>query len=121
VKAVESTSTDGLDEGANTTNGDSLENGDHGADDDDELTRRIAMEAANLDTVDVDDDDWAQDTSAEAVARRLKDLSVGGAVAKLNGADEGEGDEDGDCEFLNTFFTLSIQSSHVRFSLTYMH
>ncbi|KAJ3096134.1 hypothetical protein HDU96_000874 [Phlyctochytrium bullatum] len=43
-----------------------------------------------------DDDDWGQDTSAAAVAERMKALAVGGAVKKLNEAgddDEDEGDD----------------------------
>lgn len=66
------------------------ENGDstaaEGADGDDELTRRIAQEAAQLPSTarkDEDDDDWAVDTSAAAVAARMKELAVQGAVAKL--------------------------------------
>ncbi|KAJ3092437.1 hypothetical protein HK102_007256 [Quaeritorhiza haematococci] len=67
---------------------------DSNDDGDDELTRRIAEEAAQLPEVnDDDDDDWAVDTSAEAVAARMKDLSVGGAVAKITGDDD---DDDGD-------------------------
>ena len=59
-------------------------NDSHG-DDDDELTRRIAKEAAELhDVNDDDNEDWAVDTSAEAVARRMKDLSVSGAVDILS-------------------------------------
>jgi translation initiation factor 5 len=53
------------------TKGDSAEGSD------DELTKRIVAEAAELPTADQDDDDdWAVDTSAEAVAERIKDLSL---------------------------------------------
>ncbi len=46
---------------------------------DDELTKRIVAEAADLPVADQNynnDDDWAVDTSAEAVAERMKDLSL---------------------------------------------
>lgn len=54
------------------TRGDSAEGSD------DELTKRIVAEAAELPTADqdADDDNWAVDTSAEAVAERMKDLSI---------------------------------------------
>ncbi|RHZ78660.1 hypothetical protein Glove_158g96 [Diversispora epigaea] len=42
---------------------------------DDDLTKRIQAEASELPTSNYrDDDDWAVDTSAEAVAKRMKDL-----------------------------------------------
>ena len=62
------------------------ENDQESEGDDDELTKKIAQEAALLpdaDGKDGDDDDWAVDTSADAVAARMKDLAVQGAVAKL--------------------------------------
>ncbi|TPX62406.1 hypothetical protein PhCBS80983_g00431 [Powellomyces hirtus] len=43
---------------------------------------------------DGDDDDWAVDTSADAVAARMKELAVGGAVAKLTEADEEDESDD---------------------------
>jgi translation initiation factor 5 len=45
---------------------------------DDELTKRIVAEAAELPTADqvADDDNWAVDTSEAAVAERMKDLSL---------------------------------------------
>ncbi|RIA88420.1 domain found in IF2B/IF5-domain-containing protein [Glomus cerebriforme] len=54
------------------TRGDSAEGSD------DELTKRIVAEAAELPTADqdADDDNWAVDTSAEAVAERMRDLSL---------------------------------------------
>ncbi|GES81512.1 eukaryotic translation initiation factor 5 [Rhizophagus clarus] len=44
----------------------------------DEFTKRIVAEASELPTADqdADDDNWAVDTSAEAVAERMKDLSL---------------------------------------------
>jgi translation initiation factor 5 len=54
------------------TKGDSAEGSD------DELTKRIVAEAAELPTADqdADDDNWAVDTSEEAVAERMKDLAI---------------------------------------------
>ncbi|CAG8826188.1 3864_t:CDS:2, partial [Gigaspora rosea] len=73
-------------QGSPTTKGSSEEGTD------DELTRRIEAEAANLPTADQykDDDDWALDTSAEAVAKRTKEFS------KLLLDDSGSDEEDGD-------------------------
>ncbi|KAJ3044505.1 hypothetical protein HDV00_001932 [Rhizophlyctis rosea] len=66
-----------------------------GDEDDEELTRRINEEAAALPTRDdVDgDDDWAEDTSPEAVAARMKELAVSGAVAKMTGGEDDDEDE----------------------------
>lgn len=61
---------------------------------DDEITRRINSEAADLpndtlaDNEDHDDEDWSVDTSADAVARRMKDLAVD--VTKMTGEDDDE-------------------------------
>ncbi|EGF77070.1 hypothetical protein BATDEDRAFT_37464 [Batrachochytrium dendrobatidis JAM81] len=64
-----------------------------GSGDDDELTRQIEEGAANIPVAALDnDDDWAEDTSVEAVAARMKDLKVAGALAKLLDADD-DGDE----------------------------
>ncbi|KAI8911479.1 domain found in IF2B/IF5-domain-containing protein [Gorgonomyces haynaldii] len=52
-------------------------------DGDDEITRRIESEAALIPEAQGDDDDFLEDTSAEAVAARQKELQVSGAVAKL--------------------------------------
>ena len=62
---------------------------------DEAFTQKINMEAsllANANTALGDDNDWAVDTSEEAVAARMKDLAVQGAVAKLM---DGDGDETG--------------------------
>ncbi|KZT42759.1 hypothetical protein SISSUDRAFT_979431 [Sistotremastrum suecicum HHB10207 ss-3] len=78
------------DEGAN---GDAENGGDDGdAASDDELTRRIKAEAAELTTKTNIDDDWSVDTSAEAVKARVKALE--GAVKNglvLNDDDSDEG------------------------------
>ncbi|KAI9098784.1 domain found in IF2B/IF5-domain-containing protein [Phlyctochytrium arcticum] len=66
---------------------------------DDDVTRAMdaeaaAMLAAPIEDLARDDDDWAVDTSADAVARRMKELAVGGAVAKLDAeADDDESDD----------------------------
>jgi translation initiation factor 5 len=78
-KAEENASANGGSPGdSNSDNAD----GEHGeleidAGSDDELTRRINAEAKELDKVtngEIKDDDWAVDTSAEAVAARAKEL-----------------------------------------------
>jgi translation initiation factor 5 len=72
-----------------------------GDDDDDELTRQIEAEAASLPVAadKADDDDWAEDTNEEAVAARMKELNVSGAVAKLmDAAIDGNDDDDEDAE-----------------------
>lgn len=59
---------------------------------DDEITRRINAEAADLPNAansdDHDDEDWSVDTSADAVARRMKDLAVD--VSKMTGEEDDE-------------------------------
>ena len=64
------------------------------------ITKKIAAEAALLPSAsknDGDDDDWAVDTSADAVAARMKELAVQGAVAKLM-------DDDDDDDLVGEFF-----------------
>lgn len=75
--------------------------------DDDELTRRINAEAANLPQTSQLDDGWAEDTSPEAVARRMKELQVEGAVEMLM---EDEEDDNPLDEFAD-FVTLSESAS----------
>ncbi|KAJ1341603.1 hypothetical protein BSLG_003830 [Batrachochytrium salamandrivorans] len=64
----------------------------------DELTRQIEHDSALIPVASADnanDDDWVENTSAEAVASRMKELNVSGALSKLlDGEDEGdEGDD----------------------------
>jgi len=64
---------------------------------DDELTRRIREEAAMLPTAEetgVDEDDWAVDTSAEAVKERMRDLEAN--VTKALVLDDDYDDDDDD-------------------------
>ena len=56
--------------------------------DDDEITKKIQSEAALLPEARAEDDDWDVDTSEAAVAARMKELQVDGAVAKLLKEDE---------------------------------
>lgn len=59
--------------------------------DDDMITKKIAAEAALLPSASKegeDDDDWAVDVSEDAVAARMKELAVEGAVAKLMDDDD---------------------------------
>lgn len=49
----------------------------------DGMARRFNEEVALLGDVEGNDEEWKEDTSPEAVAQRLKDLSVSGAVDKL--------------------------------------
>ncbi|KAI9011301.1 domain found in IF2B/IF5-domain-containing protein, partial [Gaertneriomyces semiglobifer] len=68
-------------------------------DGDDDITRAMDEEARQLMNQklrEVDDDDWAVDTSADAVAARMKELAVGGAVAKLNAEPDDDDDSGGD-------------------------
>lgn len=61
---------------------------------DDELTSRIAAEAAHLPTADqvqITDDDWSVDTSAEAVAARMKELTVNQSLLGEDFDDDDDG------------------------------
>ncbi|KAF7374769.1 Eukaryotic translation initiation factor 5 [Mycena sanguinolenta] len=73
------------------------ENGEEGADpeSDDELTKKIKAEAAELnkDAV-IDTEDWAVDTSPEAVKARMKGLESSMAVAVIGGDDDGDDDDE---------------------------
>ncbi|KAJ3022287.1 hypothetical protein HKX48_006599 [Thoreauomyces humboldtii] len=74
----------------------------NGSDNDDETAQVAAFmdaeaaAAAQLQSREIgeDDDDWAVDTSADAVAARMKELAVGGAVAKLEEADDDDESDD---------------------------
>ncbi|PFH48746.1 hypothetical protein AMATHDRAFT_76548 [Amanita thiersii Skay4041] len=66
-----------------------------GAESDDELTRKIKAEAAKLNTeAAIVDDDWAADTSPEAVKQRMKALEGGMAAATIGGDDDAGSEED---------------------------
>ncbi|KXN86060.1 putative eukaryotic translation initiation factor 5 [Leucoagaricus sp. SymC.cos] len=65
-----------------------------GAESDDELTKKIKTEAAELNPeATIADEDWVADTSPEAVKQRMKALEGGMAAAVIGGDDEGS-DED---------------------------
>ncbi|KAG6857417.1 hypothetical protein H0H87_004779 [Tephrocybe sp. NHM501043] len=66
----------------------------NGAESDDELTRKIKAEAAELnDDAALANEDWSADTSPEAVKQRVKALEGAMASVNLGGDDEGS-DED---------------------------
>lgn len=58
----------------------------------DELTARINQEAAQLGNIEVDDDDWAEDVTEEAIAKRTRELQEG--INKLFLDDEDDEDND---------------------------
>lgn len=69
-----------------------------GGESDDELTKKIKSEAAELNlNATIAEEDWSVDTSAEAVKARMKSLEVAMGNAKLLGDDdsgeEGNGDD----------------------------
>ncbi|KAF9450070.1 hypothetical protein P691DRAFT_702024 [Macrolepiota fuliginosa MF-IS2] len=65
-----------------------------GAESDDELTKKIKAEAAELNTdAAITDEGWVADTSPEAVKQRMKALEGSMAAAVIGGDDEGS-DED---------------------------
>ncbi|KAF9004075.1 domain found in IF2B/IF5-domain-containing protein [Cyathus striatus] len=66
----------------------------NGAESDDELTRKIKAEAAELNQdAEIGKEDWSADTSPEAVKERLKALEASMAAAVIANDDEGS-DED---------------------------
>jgi translation initiation factor 5 len=78
---------------ANGDDGDADE-GDHNAESDDELTKRIKAEAAELNTdTALAGDDWSADTSPEAVKARVKALESKMANTALGGDDDGSDDD----------------------------
>ncbi|KAF8910566.1 domain found in IF2B/IF5-domain-containing protein [Gymnopilus junonius] len=67
---------------------------DGGAESDDELTKKIKAEAAELNTdAALAKEDWSADTSPEAVKQRVKALENGMAAVVLGGDDEGSDDD----------------------------
>nr|GAT50745.1 eukaryotic translation initiation factor 5 [Mycena chlorophos] len=75
------------------TNGE--EGGEGNPDSDDELTKKIKAEAAelNADTA-LANEDWSADTSPEAVKARMKALEGGLAAASITGGGDDEGSDD---------------------------
>ncbi|KAF8554601.1 hypothetical protein OG21DRAFT_1462222 [Imleria badia] len=71
-----------------------------GADSDDELTRKIKAEAADLttDTV-LPADDWSADTSPEAVQARMKVLGSQVGAMSIGGGDDDGSEEDADSPY----------------------
>jgi translation initiation factor 5 len=85
--------TDGLSAESPTTAGADAQ-GDDGAESDDELTRRIKSEAAELsNATSLKEDEWSMDTSAEAVKARMKDIEAKMQLGLVLGDDDGS-DED---------------------------
>ncbi|CCL98330.1 uncharacterized protein FIBRA_00324 [Fibroporia radiculosa] len=74
---------------------------DAGGDSDDELTKRIKAEAAELnpDAVTITHEDWSVDTSAEAVKARVKAVESSLAAVSLNGGGDDDSDEDFDSPY----------------------
>lgn len=73
--------------------------GDAGGDSDDELTKRIKAEAAELnDETAIAKEDWSADTSPEAVKARMKAVEATMASVALAGGDD-DSDEDADSPF----------------------
>ncbi|KAI8815868.1 domain found in IF2B/IF5-domain-containing protein [Fimicolochytrium jonesii] len=93
------------------------ETASNGSDDEDadDVTAFMDAEAAAAAALpvsrDVDDDDWAVDTSEDAVAARMKELAVGGAVAKLTEADDDEDDQDDPLEQFAEYITTHPNAS----------
>jgi translation initiation factor 5 len=89
----------------NKTNGDGDNNGekaeenaeaaeDVGAESDDELTRKIKAEAAELNkNAAIANEDWSADTSRDAVQQRMKALEGTMNAVSLGGDDEGSDDD----------------------------
>ncbi|KAI0056780.1 hypothetical protein BV25DRAFT_1831876 [Artomyces pyxidatus] len=85
---------------ANGDNGADGEDGDEAAGSDDELTKRIKAEAAELNAdTELAKEDWSADTSPEAVKARISALQSGVAgLSVSNGADD-DSDEDADSPY----------------------
>jgi len=85
---------------APTVPGEGEDNADLGADSDDELTRKIKAEAANLTTdTTLPADDWSADTSPGAVHARMKALSAQVGTMSLGGGDDDGSEEDADSPY----------------------
>lgn len=83
---------------AENGNGDAEAEGD--AESDDELTKRIKAEAAELNTeATISKEDWSVDTSAEAVKARTKAIESAMASVALAGGGDDESDEDADSPY----------------------
>lgn len=82
-------------EGRGSPGEDENGNGDDGGESDDELTKKIKAEAADLneDTA-LAKEDWSADTSAEAVKRRVQALEGTMAAAVIGGEDDVGSDGD---------------------------
>ncbi|KZP27284.1 eukaryotic translation initiation factor 5 [Athelia psychrophila] len=84
---------------ANPLNPDGGDAGGDDAESDDELTRKIKAEAADLTTeTALAGEDWSEDTSPEAVKARIKALEGTLAAASL-GDDDGSGEDDADSPY----------------------
>jgi translation initiation factor 5 len=71
-----------------------------GAESDDELTKKIKAEAAELNTeTALAKEDWSADTSPEAVKQRVKALEGSMAAVQITGGDDDGSDEDGDSPY----------------------
>lgn len=83
-------------EGATTDNGGGSppgeEDEDAGAESDDELTKRIKSEAAELSNAKLNEDEWGTDTSPEAVKARVKALEGTMQSALVLGDDDSDDD-----------------------------
>ncbi|KAF7312452.1 Eukaryotic translation initiation factor 5 [Mycena indigotica] len=90
----------GVGGGGDVTPDNAEEAADGNPDSDDELTKKIKAEAAELnEETTLANEDWSADTSPEAVKARMKALEGGLAAASLaNGDDEGS-DDDGNSPY----------------------
>ncbi|KAF8206261.1 domain found in IF2B/IF5-domain-containing protein [Mycena galopus ATCC 62051] len=94
-KATNGDAAAGVGGGGDVTPENGEEGGDPGADSDDELTKKIKAEAAELNPdAAIANEDWAVDTSPEAVKARMKGLETSMAAAVLGGDDDGDDDDE---------------------------